>query len=236
MISADGGSVEIPVRVRVLDFTLQRPLGSWGLYLPGHFAGPDDGVYHNYAEDEEWKAENLGRYFRFWKTRGLNSPTLFHIYTDLKCVDGHAVADFPQVRAFAEAMKNADLDGDLCLDVRFMAWWANTAAAKLAALRAQGESTVGDIGVYGPHGAAVAEPTDEAKRLFGEVVAQLLEAAEREEWPHVLLAPEEEVHDFQPPLDIVDGAARVLDPLFDGINTEKHWCGKFLKDYRPIDW
>jgi len=45
-----------------------------------------------------------------------------------------------------------------------------------------------------------------------------------------------EVHDFQPPLDIVDGAARVMDPLFDGINTGKHWCGKFLKDYQPIDW
>ncbi|HEY9168581.1 MAG TPA: SDR family oxidoreductase [Lutibacter sp.] len=45
-----------------------------------------------------------------------------------------------------------------------------------------------------------------------------------------------EVHDFQPPLDIVDGAARVMDPLFDGINTGKHWSGKFLKDYRPIDW
>jgi len=27
-----------------------------------------------------------------------------------------------------------------------------------------------------------------------------------------------------------------MDPLFDGINTGKHWCGKFLKDYRPIDW
>ncbi len=45
-----------------------------------------------------------------------------------------------------------------------------------------------------------------------------------------------ELHDFQPPLDIVDGAARVMDPLIDGINTGKHWSGKFLKDYRPIDW
>lgn len=45
-----------------------------------------------------------------------------------------------------------------------------------------------------------------------------------------------DLHDFQPPLDIVDGAARVCDPLFDGINTGKHWCGQFLKDYFPIDW
>ena len=57
-----------------------------------------------------------------------------------------------------------------------------------------------------------------------------------DEDPAELSKQKEEVHDFQPPLDIIDGAARVMDPLFDGINTGKHWCGKFLKDYKPIDW
>lgn len=57
-----------------------------------------------------------------------------------------------------------------------------------------------------------------------------------DEDPAELSEKKQKLHDFQPPLDIVDGAARVIDPVFDGINTGKHWCGKFLKDYFPIDW
>ena len=42
--------------------------------------------------------------------------------------------------------------------------------------------------------------------------------------------------DFAPPLDIVDGAARVCDPFFSGLITGEHTYGKFLKDYKPSNW
>jgi NAD(P)-dependent dehydrogenase (short-subunit alcohol dehydrogenase family) len=41
---------------------------------------------------------------------------------------------------------------------------------------------------------------------------------------------------FAPPLDIIDGAARIVDPIFSGQLTGEHVWGQFLKDYKPAPW
>ncbi len=42
---------------------------------------------------------------------------------------------------------------------------------------------------------------------------------------------------FVPPLDSVDGAARLLDPIFSGLDeSTEPLCGHFLKDYKAHEW
>ena len=57
-----------------------------------------------------------------------------------------------------------------------------------------------------------------------------------DEDPHAHAMRKRHDDDFHPPLDAIDGAARVVDPIFTGYATGKHPFGRFFKDYMPTGW
>ena len=57
-----------------------------------------------------------------------------------------------------------------------------------------------------------------------------------DEDPAHIAARKAEEHAFSPPLDIVDGAARIVAPIIEGFTSGMHQAGHFYKDYRPAPW
>ncbi len=182
-ISATGGAeVEVPLTIRVLPHQFTYPAGAWGAYLPGHLYHAGKGKYVNYAKSD-WKAENLERYFAYWKTRGFNSPSLFHLHPDLAYKDGQVVARFPDLEKVMQAGRKAGLDGPLCLDTTFMEYWANTVALRLDALQAKGEEVPADLNITGEGGIRAYAYPERAKAIYAETVQQLVAFVKTQQWP-----------------------------------------------------
>ena len=57
-----------------------------------------------------------------------------------------------------------------------------------------------------------------------------------DENPAHIAAKIQKDHDFQTPIDEIDAAARIVDPIWIGVNGGKNQWGLFLKDYLPTEW
>jgi NAD(P)-dependent dehydrogenase (short-subunit alcohol dehydrogenase family) len=54
--------------------------------------------------------------------------------------------------------------------------------------------------------------------------------------PYHLAKKMTEVHHFKCPLDCLDGAMRVLDPIYQGLLNDEYPYGQFLKNYKSSNW
>lgn len=173
-LAAGERSVEIPVELAVLARPVPAPEMPFGAFMPGHYHRESEGCYVNYAP--EWQTpENLERWVRLWKSRGLNSPFLFHLYADIEMVDGEIRLDIPFLNDLIKLMRQYEMPGPLLLDMRHLSWWSHAVALKLAA---SGESPDhATPGVRGPDGLSLADTgTREFPAAAKEIFRRTMEA------------------------------------------------------------
>lgn len=187
-ISSGGKSQEMTLSLRVMDFKLPEAAGSFGFYLYGN-------LYGNEQTDVPQKGftpQNLERYFRFYRSRRLNSVTLYDYVPDLRYIDGKVTGKFTGISQISDAMKKSGLKGKLIIDLRDITYWCNAVARKLETLGDQVPR--GDLGITMKQRKSQAKPYPEkAKRIFAEVLEYLNAEAKREEWTDYLLLVEEEI-------------------------------------------
>lgn len=189
------GTEEIPldVTLRVMDFQLPETSGSFGFYLNGNFWRKD----RSRIVQKGFTEENLDAYFRFYRTRRLNSVTLYDNLPDLRWINGKVSGHFTDISRISAAMKKASLKGKLILDLRDITYWCNAVA--LALEKRGGKSPAGDLGVtMAQRKSSKADYPDKAKEIFEEVLRHLKKEAEREQWTDYLLLVEEEIGNRYP--------------------------------------
>ena len=194
-VTADGRTAPVPVELAVLDWDYQTPEGAWGMYIPGDFYGPDRGEFKNMAP-EWWTAENLELYIRYLKSRGFNSPVLFHLYGEMAWVDNQPRLKLPFLERIADLMTKYRMTGPLGVDVRNISWYAYAAARKLNALGV--EQVDGDLGIYGPDGLNIGHTGEKdypesSKKIFAAFLHELVRQHREHDWPRFIYCAEEEI-------------------------------------------
>jgi len=213
VVSASPTKARIPVTIRAIPVVLDHPTDPAGLFLPGHFHYTGVHAKRCYAWPD-WRSDTVETYLRFWKSRHLNSPSVFHVYPQLRVEDGQVKARFPFLARLAEAMRNTGLgDAALCVDLRFVGWWANVAGNARA--KAPGERF--NYNAWVAAWAPAKEPNSHAKAFFREAVRQLLATAQEQNWPPIKLLPEEEIGNGGSKLDTY----RAYMPLVREISPER---------------
>ena len=187
-VSSGGKELNMPLSLRVMNFKLPETTGSFGFYLYGNLYGPGQtGV-----PQKGFTPQNLERYFRFYRSRRLNSVTLYDNVPDLRYIDGKVTGEFTDITLISDAMKKNGLKGKLIIDLRDITYWCNAVAQKLETLGDQVPR--GDLGITMKQRKSQTEPYPEkAKRIFAEALEYLNAEAKRGQWVDYLLLVEEEI-------------------------------------------
>lgn len=167
-VTADGQSRQLPLSVRVPNFTLPEadiPIGSYLVYYAS-----DQGGREGRWAGEDYKAARQGKYFHFLATRGMNSSSIFHYCPEFTSGDS-AEIKFDTLDSLMEKI----VAGGSCKAMTFDLRYLIGNAARLAKLKKFQDAGKDDVAIY------------------KDMVRQFCEHAKKKNYPRFYVMAEEEI-------------------------------------------
>ena len=167
-VTADVESRDLPLNVRVPDFTLPDadiPIGSYLVY----YASDQGGREGRWAA-KDYKAARQGRYFRFLATRGMNSSGIFHYSPEFTAKDSAEIR-FDTLDRLLEKIKAGGSCKAMTFDLRYLI----SHSVRLAKLQKFQKAGKDDVAIY------------------KDMVRQFCEHAREKNYPRFYVMAEEEI-------------------------------------------
>ena len=167
-VTAGGQSRDLPLSVRVPDFTLPDadiPIGSYLVY----YASDQGGSEGRWAA-KDYKAARQGHFFRFLATRGMNSSGIFHYCPAFMAKDS-AEIKFDMLDRLLEKIKAGSSCKAMVFDLRYFI----SNAVRLAKLQKFQKEGKDDVAIY------------------KDLVRQFCEHAKAKNYPRFYVMAEEEI-------------------------------------------